>query len=143
MTLIAGIFNRKGQPLADSVCRELAQSVSRHPEDVIETIRKPNAFFAKLDIEAFNSKAVLESDDAISLLTGEPLLEGASCDRHDDLKLLHQDLRQRRFDRLKDASGAFTLAHYRSQPASLARCRSIRSNAPAAAAPSSSVDSWH
>ena len=36
MTLIAGIFNRKGDALADSVCRELAQSVSRYPGDVVE-----------------------------------------------------------------------------------------------------------
>ena len=119
MTLIAGIFNRKGHPLADSVCRELAQSVSRHPDDVIKTIRKPNAFFAKLDIGAFSSNAVLESDDAISLLTGEPLLEGASRDRHDDLGIMHEGLLERRFDRLRDASGAFTIAHYPSRPASL------------------------
>jgi asparagine synthetase B (glutamine-hydrolysing) len=117
MTLIAGIFNRKGKALADSVCRELAQSVSRHPDDAIETIRKPNAFFAKLDIGAFGANGVIESDDAISLLTGEPLLEKASGDRHDDLGILHEDLLARHFDRLRDASGAFTLAHFR--PASL------------------------
>jgi asparagine synthetase B (glutamine-hydrolysing) len=119
MTLIAGIFNRKGRALADSVCRELAQSVSRHPGDVVETIRKPNAFFAKLDLGAFSSKGVIESDDTISLLTGEPLLERASTDRNDDLRILHGDLVDRYFDRLKDASGAFSIAHYQSQPASL------------------------
>ena len=119
MSLVAGIFNRKGHALADSVCRELAQSVSRHPDDVVETIRKPNAFFAKLDIGAFGSNAVLESDDAISLLTGEPLLEGASGDRYADLGILHESLLERHFDRLRDASGAFTIAHYRSRPASL------------------------
>jgi len=119
MTLIAGIFNRKGKALADSVCRQLAQSVSRHPDDTIETIRKPNAFFAKLDIGAFGSHGVIENDDAISLLTGEPLLEKASGDRHDDLSILHEDLVARNFDRLRDASGAFALAHFRSQAASL------------------------
>lgn len=119
MTLIAGIFNRKGQPLADSVCRELAQSVSRHPEDVIETIRKPDAFFAKLDLGAFNSKGLIECGEAISLLTGEPLLEGASRDRNNDLGNLHEDLLKRKFERLRDASGAFTIAHYRSQTPSL------------------------
>jgi asparagine synthetase B (glutamine-hydrolysing) len=119
MTLIAGIFNRKGHAPADSVCRELAQSVSRHPGDVVETIRKPNAFFAKLDIGAFGSNGVLESDDSISLLTGEPLLERASGDRHDDLGILHAGLLECHLDQLRAASGAFTIAHYRSRPASL------------------------
>ena len=115
MTLIAGIFNRQGHALADTVCRELAQSVSRYPDDVIETIRKPDAFFAKLNIGAFNSKGLIEGGDAISLLTGEPLLERASTDRDDDFRILHEDLLERNFDRLKDASGAFTIAQYRSQ----------------------------
>src|SRR6185369_17144913 len=119
MSLVAGIFNRKGHALADSVCRELAESVSRHPDDVVETIRKPNAFFARLDIGAFGLNGVIESDDAISLLTGEPLMERASGDRLDDLGILHEDFLERHFDRLRDASGAFTIAHYRSRPASL------------------------
>ena len=119
MTLIAGIFNRKGHALRDSVCRELAQSVSRHPDDVIETIRKPDAFFAKLDIGALAAKGVCESDEAVSMLTGEPLLEMTSGDRHEELTILHNDFVRYQFDRLKNASGAFALAHYRSQPASL------------------------
>ena len=76
MTLIAGIFNREGHALADTVCRELAQSVSRYPDDVIETIRKPDAFFAKLNIGAFNSKGLIEGGDAISLLTGNLCWKG-------------------------------------------------------------------
>jgi len=119
MSLVAGILNRHDRPVPDSICSSLAQSVSRHPDDVVETIRKPNAFFAKLDNGAFGSNGVLESDEAISLLTGEPLLERASSDRHKDLGILNEDLRERQFDRLRDASGAFTLAHFRSQPASL------------------------
>jgi asparagine synthase (glutamine-hydrolysing) len=118
MTLIAGIFNRKGRSLADSVCRELAQSVSRRPEDAIETIHQSNAFFAKLDIGAFGSKGVIHTDDAISLLTGEPLLESSS-DRHADLNLLHQDLAKGNRDRLRDANGAFTLVHYQPDAAAL------------------------
>ena len=118
MTLVAGIFNRKGQPLADSVCRELAQTISRHPDDAIETIRKPNAFFAKLDIGAFGSQGVIQSEDAVSLLTGEPLLESSS-DRSADLKLMHEDLVQGRRGLLRETNGTFTLVHYRREPSSI------------------------
>ncbi len=112
MTLIAGIFNRKGQSLADGVCRELAESVSRHPKDAIETIAQPGAFFAKLDIAAFGSQGMLDSDNALTLLTGEPLLEG-STNRQADLKLLHDDLTKENSVRLRDANGAFSLVHFR------------------------------
>jgi len=112
MTLIAGIFNRKGHPLVNGVCRELAESVSRHPKDAIETISQPGAFFAKLDIAAFGSKGVLDSDNALSLLTGEPLLEG-STNRQADLNLLHDDLTKENNDRLREANGAFSLVHFR------------------------------
>ena len=118
MTLIAGILNRKGHALADSVCRELAQSVSRHPGDEIETIRKPNAFFAKLDIGAFGSNGAIQTSDAVSLLTGEPLLESTS-NRHADLKLLHQGLAKDNYDRLREANGTFTLVHYQHEASSL------------------------
>src|SRR6185503_1120971 len=124
MTLIAGIFNRQGQPLSDSICRELARSVSRQAGDEVEVIRKPNAFFAKLDIGAFGSKGAIEGHDAVSLLTGEPLLERSSTDcgyvdRHTDLKLLHDDLAKGNSDRLRDANGAFSLVHYRPEISSL------------------------
>jgi hypothetical protein len=118
MTLIAGIFNRKGNALAESVCRELAQSVSRHPDDTIETIRKPNAFFARLDIGAFNSKAAVQSGGDLSLLAGEPLLEG-SADRDADPGKLHEDLAKGNRERLRDANGTFTLVHYQHEIPSL------------------------
>ncbi|HYW72427.1 MAG TPA: asparagine synthase-related protein [Pyrinomonadaceae bacterium] len=118
MTLIAGIFNRQGQPLADAVCRELAQSLSRQANEAIETIRKPEAFFAKLDIGAFNSKGAIENTDAVSLLTGEPLLDG-STSRAADLSRLHEELLQRNRKCLSEPHGTFTLVHYQSQTPSL------------------------
>jgi len=111
MTLIAGIVNRQGNVLRDSVCRELAQSISRRSDDSIETIRESNAFFAKVDIGAFGSKSLVQNADSASLLTGEPLLEGSS-NRLADLHLLQEDLANGKRDRLRDANGTFTLVHY-------------------------------
>jgi asparagine synthetase B (glutamine-hydrolysing) len=119
MTLIAGIFNRKGQRLSDLVCHEWLQSVSRHPDDAVEVIREPDGFFAKLDIGAFGTNGLLKSGDDISMLTGEPLLAGTNGDRSEDLRILHEDLLEDDLARLKDANGSFVIAHYRSQPASL------------------------
>ena len=121
MTLIAGIFNRMGQPLSDDVCRELAQSVSRHASDHVEVIRDENSCFAKVDIGVFGSKAVIQRDGAVSLMTGEPLLSnsGAGSNRQAELEALHGDLLNNRMTRLQDANGVFTLVHYQSQTASL------------------------
>jgi asparagine synthetase B (glutamine-hydrolysing) len=118
MTLIAGIVNRQGRAVDDSACRQLAHSISRDQHDAIAVIREPNACFAQLDIGAFKSPGCVHADGVVSLLTGEPLL-GSSSERHDELNLLHDDFLNRRFNRLRNANGAFTLAHYQSQTSSL------------------------
>jgi hypothetical protein len=122
MTLIAGIFNRKGLPLADSICRDLKQLLSRHDGDQIEVFTEANACFAKLDIGAFGAKGVFQSNDGtISLLTGEPLLGngGDPLDRYDDLSTVHAGLLADDVSSLRDAHGIFALAHYKPRTASL------------------------
>jgi hypothetical protein len=85
MTLIAGIVNRHNQPLADSgVCR-LARSLSRNPADKFDEWRYPSAYFAKIDIGAFNGPgAFADGQGTSSWLTGEPLLNNQSADQRQD-----------------------------------------------------------
>lgn len=121
MTLVAGILKRKGQPLSDHVCRELSQSVSRYASDHVEVTRDEYSCLAKVDIGAFGSKGLIQSDGAISLLCGEPLLAGANeyANRQGELRSLHDDLLKERTTRLPGANGSFTLVHYQAEPASL------------------------
>ncbi|HEX3145353.1 MAG TPA: hypothetical protein VHQ64_15380, partial [Pyrinomonadaceae bacterium] len=90
MTLIAGIVNRNNQPLTDSVCASLARSLSRNPADKFDEWQYPNAYFAKLDIGAFNGPgAFADEHGTSSWLTGEPLLNNQSADhRQDELQIL-------------------------------------------------------
>src|SRR6185503_14248408 len=121
MTLIAGIFNRKGQRLSDLVCRELSQSVSRHAGDHVEIIRDANSCFAKVDIGAFGPKAVVQNEGAISLMCGETLLAGSDdySNRQSELAALHDDLLKACTKRLQVANGTFALVHYHTKPATL------------------------
>src|SRR5258706_11794540 len=116
MTLIAGIFNRQGLPLADSICRDLKQSLSRHDGDQIAVFSEANACFAQLDIGAFGAPGVFQSNDGtISLITGEPLLEngGDTSDRCSDLRTVHEGLAAHDVSSLRNANGPFTLAPYK------------------------------
>ncbi len=93
MTLIAGIFNRKGRPLADSACASLRQAISRNPADEVEIFSDHRSYFAKLDIGAFREPGFFrDSKGALSLLAGETLLgnSGISSNRLQDLTGIHE-----------------------------------------------------
>ena len=78
MSLIAGIINRQGRPIPDSVCSSLGQSISRNSADEVISFRYASAFFAKIDIGAFGESGSVADELALSLLTGEPTT-GVAC----------------------------------------------------------------
>jgi len=115
MTLIAGIVNRHNQPLTDPVCASLARSLSRNPADKFDEWRYPSAYFAKIDIGAFNGPgAFADGQGTSSWLTGEPLLNNQSADqRQDELRILHDQCLQDNSDAFRQAEGQFCFIQYR------------------------------
>ena len=93
MTLIAGIFSRNNQPLADSACASLRQTISRNPSDEVEIFRDHRSCFAKVDIGAFREPGFFQDPSgALSLLAGEVLLGNpdTSSNRLQDLTAIHE-----------------------------------------------------
>jgi hypothetical protein len=123
MSLFAGIINRRGRSLPESVCSSLAQSISRNPIDEVISFRYASAYFAKIDIGAFGKPGFVEDEQgALSLLTGEPLLSGNSAqdsNRRAELKILHDQALLNNWDAFKGADGTFCFVHYQPQTGSL------------------------
>jgi len=120
MSLIAGIINRQGRPIPDSVCSSLGQSISRNPADEVISFRYASAFFAKIDIGAFGEAGSLADERALSLLTGAPLLRNRrDSNRQQELRVLHDQSLQNSWDSLKRADGTFCLVNYQPQTGSL------------------------
>ena len=117
MSLIAGIINRHGRSLPDSVCSRLGQSISRDPADKVTSFRYASAYLAKIDIGAFGEPGSLEDEGGtLSLLTGEPLLRnGRDSNRQRELRVLHDECLQNNWDSFKRADGTFCLVHYQPQ----------------------------
>jgi len=120
MTLIAGIFSRNGQQLADSDSASLRQAISRNPADEVKTFGDGRSFFAKVDIGAFGEPgAFMDANGALTLLAGEPLLSNGGSNRLDDLTVLHNQAITNNWSGLRQAEGTFCLAHYHPQTQTL------------------------
>jgi len=120
MTLIAGIFSRQGQPIADADCASLRQAISRNPIDEVETFRDRRSFLAKVDIGVFGEPgSFMDASGALSLLAGEPLLGDRSANRQRDLSVIHQQVLTNNWNVLREAEGTFCLVHYQPQTETL------------------------
>jgi asparagine synthetase B (glutamine-hydrolysing) len=120
MTMIAGIFSRNSQPLADADCAQVRQLISRHPADEVKTFRDTRSFFAKVEIGAFGEAgSFTEPGGALSLLAGEPLLGDSNSNRLEDLTVIHKRASQNDWRVLQQAEGTFCLVHYQPQTATL------------------------
>jgi len=121
MSLFAGIINRRGRSLPDSVCSSLAQSISRNPIDEVISFRYASAYFAKIDVGAFGEPGSFANQHGtLSLLTGEPLLsDGRYSNRQQELRVLHDQCLQNNWDAFKGADGTFCFVHYQPQTGSL------------------------
>lgn len=120
MTLIAGIFSRNHQPLADSACASLRQTISRNPDDQVKVFRDRQSCFAKVDIGAFPDPGFFQdASGALSLLAGEPLLSNLASNRLQDLTTLHEQALKADWTRLREADGTFCLVHYQPQTGTL------------------------
>lgn len=120
MTLIAGIFSRSDQPPAYSDCERLRQLISRNPTDEVKTFKDERSFFATVDIGAFcEPGSISESNGALTLLTGEPLLNTGASGRLSDLAVIHQHALAEDWDVLREAEGTFSLVHYQPETGTL------------------------
>ena len=122
MTLIAGIFSRNSQPLADSACAGLRQTISRNPADEVEIFRDHRSCFAKVDIGAFRQPGFFQdASGALSLLAGEALLSNRdiSSNRLQDLTAIHEQALKANWNGLREADGTFCMVHYQPQTGTL------------------------
>ena len=121
MTLIAGIFSRNNQPLADSACAGLRQTISRNPADEVEIFRDQRSCFAKVDIGAFRDPGFFQdASGALSLLAGEALLNrDISSNRLQDLTAIHEQALKDNWNGLREADGTFCMVHYQPQTGTL------------------------
>jgi len=122
MTLIAGIFTRSNQPLAESACASLRQTISRNPIDDVEIFSDRRSCFAKVDIGAFREPGCYrDSHGALSLLAGEALLGngGISSNRLQDLTVIHEQALKADWNGLRETRGTFCIAHYQPQTGTL------------------------
>src|SRR6267142_5878518 len=124
MTLIAGILSRNNQPLPDSACARIRQSISRNPADEIKVFRDHSTFFAKVDVGAFGEPGfIVDQSGALSLMAGEPLLanrEAASVsNRQHDMAVVHDQCLKGNWDVLREADGTFCMVHYQPQTGAL------------------------
>jgi asparagine synthase (glutamine-hydrolysing) len=122
MTLIAGIFSRNNQPLADSACTGLRQTISRNPAEEVEIFRDHRSCFAKVDIGAFRQPGFFQdTSGALSLLAGEALLSNRdiSSNRLRDLTAIHEQALKANWNGLREADGTFCMVHYQPQTGTL------------------------
>jgi asparagine synthase (glutamine-hydrolysing) len=120
MTLIAGIFSRNNQPLADADCAQVRKLISRNPADEVKTFQDHRSFFAKVDIGAFGESGFFQdASGALSLLSGEPLLSNLASNRLQDLTTLHEQALKADWTRLREAEGTFCFVHYQPQTGTL------------------------
>lgn len=118
MTLIAGIISRKiDQPVPAAVCEKLRQSITRNVEDQVRVFEDRRSFFVKADIGAFGDPAEkIDENGAITLLTGEPLLDTDSSkkwqSREKDTALIHESFVCSDLSILRSANGVFSAVHY-------------------------------
>jgi hypothetical protein len=120
MTLIAGIFSRNDQPVADADCASLRQMISRNASDEVKTFRDSRSYFAKVDIGAFAQPgSFMDRNGALSLIAGEPLLSNEGSNRLKDLTVIHGYAITNYWSVLREAEGSFCLAHYQPQTGTL------------------------
>lgn len=116
MTLLAGVVALDGSTLPESLSDELKAALSRRPDQEIAVHRHPNAFLLKLDQGTFGDPATRTDSEAVTLVTGEPLIRSnaarADASRTADTALLHEQLLSDDWSGLREARGVFSLAHY-------------------------------
>ncbi len=117
MTLVAGVFDRHGRPIAESTCAALRRLITRNPGDAISVFSDGRSFFVKVDLGALGEPAArVDPNGALTLLTGEPLLsldDGESRhSRAEDLALLHERALRGDWSLLRQAAGTFAAVHY-------------------------------
>lgn len=124
MTLIAGILSRNDRPIPDSASESLRQSISRHGKDEVSVFKDDRSYFVKVDIGAFHEPGLFaESNGALSMLAGEPLLtlsaDASGQSRQQDLVLIHEGFMRGDRKILRRAEGTFCAANYQPDSATL------------------------
>lgn len=124
MTLIAGIFCRRDQPVPDSAGASLKSAISRNPADEVSVFKDQRSYFVKTDIGVFEEPGFfVDPTGALSLLAGEPLLANPDAtsrrNRLQDLTTIHEQGLKNNWEILREADGTFCLIHYQPRTGTL------------------------
>jgi hypothetical protein len=124
MTLIAGILSRNGHPIPNPACESLRQSISRCSGDEVKVFKDDRSYLVKVDIGTFREPGLFtDSDGALSLLAGEPLLTLGTDppwqSRLLDLELIHKGFRRGDHEILQRTEGTFCAVNYQPDCATL------------------------
>lgn len=118
MTIFAGVVSRDPDLLVpQSVCSEISLNISRNPTDFIHEFKSNYGFFAKVDIGSFGDHGVCnEFENSISMVNGDPILQledlSSSRKRSEDLRFLHQNIIEKKYNILKHCRGTYCAFFY-------------------------------
>lgn len=115
MTLFAGILQvNKNDLLFDAKCKELVTIMRVNIGSDISFIYKESGIsLIQFDAEVFQSKGVLEDNNSITIIAGDPIAtKTINHQRFDDLKAIHSDFGYDQISTLKSARGVFCGINY-------------------------------
>lgn len=117
MSIIAGAYSRRTDvAVPASVCESIKRLISRNPNDEVKLFGDDRAFFAKVDISAFDESCEYVSQDrSLSLAAGEPLLTstaGSSASRQADIRRIHADFAVENYSVLTEANSTYCAVNY-------------------------------
>ena len=115
MTVFCGIVQSAEEGrLTDTQCAEAKSHVENGAgQRVTFEYRSELVYLVALDIGAFGHKGIVEDDQAVTIITGDPLLRSdAKETRTHDAEVLHREFINENADVLQRAKGVFSGAHY-------------------------------
>nr|MBP9664292.1 hypothetical protein [Pyrinomonadaceae bacterium] len=117
MSIIAGAYSRKtGVPVPASVRESIKRLISRNAGDEVKVFGDSQAFFAKVDICAFDeSGEYVSPDKSVSLAAGEPLLVSATstiASRQADIRRIHESFAVENYSVLTEANSTYCAINY-------------------------------
>lgn len=116
MTILAGLWHAGRLPVPEPYKVALRSALSRDPGDARWQFERPGAFLAKVDLEVYGSAAVVATEHATTMVSGEPLLmppNGVAWrPRSVDSIAIHDALLKQHYTMLAGANGGFAAATY-------------------------------
>ncbi|GAG36273.1 unnamed protein product, partial [marine sediment metagenome] len=116
MTILSGILSLQDDYSPPAAMIEyIKENLSRNSSDDILEYSNNKLYLAKIDIGAFSESGIIEDEESVVFLTGEPLLEDSKStnySRLEDCKKIKSALSNNNYEILKHARGVFSFVFY-------------------------------